>query len=125
MTTVCDPGIGLFRAMEDAQWEADARYERADEMFGDLLYENNWDGHTHARDWTIEDVAAELVGEELQLLTALYWLDGPDNRRKHNAQSYLNGLSKRLTDRLNERIDEQLAREDNAAQEAWELRHVD
>jgi hypothetical protein len=119
------PYAAAFRSYEDSMLAADARAERAHDLWGALIYGADWESHDHVRDWTIEDVHDELAGSELALLRALYWIGSQDEKRKIEAMMYLGALSRRMQDRLDTRIDEQLDLDDEAARERWEMRNVE
>lgn len=118
------PYAAAMRSHEDSMLAADARAERAHDLWGELMHDHNWDCHAHARDWTIENVHDELAGKELILLNALYWFNMPDDlgaevcKRKAAANRYLSELSASLQEALDVRIDEQLALYDEAARKA-------
>jgi hypothetical protein len=114
MTTVCDPGAGLFRAMEDADAAADARQTRADAIYSALFGDSSiWNDsawremigaiHCRVNDWIYSDMK--------EFVTALYYADTPHPERAAKAKLYLQQLATHVDQIVSDCVDEEIQRE--------------
>jgi hypothetical protein len=118
------PYAADWAAWEQAGIDASNHYERAEEIFIDCV-NGGWNSYPYIKGWMVEDVFSELELDALKLMQNLYWLGSQDEVKATNAKMWLLNLSKSLEESLSKRVDQQIQREAEDAQEAWELRHVD
>jgi hypothetical protein len=111
MTTVCDPGAGLFRAMEDADADAAWREAEADRIRAALKYP---DGYTRLRQDIEQRTTDWIYSDALGFVQAMQWAhnSSPYSHQKERveAQIYLTKLAEELGKAVSEAIDEEIER---------------
>ena len=115
MTTPCDPGAGLFRAMEMTDEAADWREAKADSIYSQLFGDNQniwehpaWRGmigdiEQRVTDWLYSDMKG--------FVTALYYADTPHPERAAKAKLYLQQLATEVDKIVSDCVDQEIQRE--------------